>query len=50
MNLESVETQLKLSKEALTTRNRELNSSEENNCDLLALLDNYDNKLEELNE
>ena len=36
--------------EALTGRNKDLHLAEENNAELLTLLDQYDNKLDELNE
>ena len=37
-------------KEALNNRNEEFKVAEKNNNELLALLDNYDAKLDELNE
>jgi len=48
--LQNLETKIKLTNEALRKRNDELKESEDNNVELIRLVDDYDNKLEELNE
>lgn len=48
--MQNLETKLALTKEALANRNKEHSLSDKNNTDLLNLLDNYDAKLDELNE